>query len=219
MPKKGSIKRQKYSTEAFLTPGFEMPSDYNDLVSLYRTVAKAADTRLERLEKLTQEENFKIADKWAYARAIRDIEEWSGEGVTRFNRKPPATKTLIEMKIEDIKTFLLRPSSTKAGIKQVYIKKAETINKNYGTDFKWNEVGTFFESESWKNIDSEFDSDTALKAVVKFRKYDRKSLEKAVKDANTSDLRLPDDQVGRIMKDIIKEKGNDLLDLLDLLDQ
>ena len=224
MPKKESTKRQKYSTEAFLTPGFEMPSDYNDLVSLYRTVAKAADTRLERLEKLTQEENFKIADKWAYARAVRDIEQYSGEGATRFNTKPPKTLTGLTAKIEDIKTFLKAPSSTKGGIKKLYVERAKKINKDYGTDFTWEEIGTFFEDERWKYLGGgkkedtgKYESGTALKAIGRMRrKFSKDDLKKAIKEGSQIDLKMPDDQVTRTVRDILKDKEQSEM-LLELL--
>ncbi len=224
MPKKGSVKRQKYSTEEFLKPGFEMPTDYNDLVSLYRTVAKAADTRLERLEKLTKEENYKIADKWAYARAMRDIEQYSGEDATRFNVKPPKTITGLTAKIEDIKTFLNAPSSTKGGIKKMYVDRAKKINEEYGTDFTWEEIGTFFEDERWKYLgggkkqdNGKYESKTTLKAIARVkRNFSKDDLKKAIKKGSQIDLKMPDDQVTRTVRDILKSKKQSKM-LLDLL--
>lgn len=216
MPRRKGDAKASYKLGQILDPGFELPTDRTELLKVYRTVAKAADQRLVRLEKLTQEENFKIADKWAYARAQRDIKTWSGEDATRFNVSPPGSVQGITAKIEDIKTFLKSETSTKSGIKKSFVEKAKTINSEYGTNFKWDQVGKFFTSESWKQISDKFGSKTALKAIGKAKRFDRSKLEKAVKNADVSDVRVSDDQVGRVVKSIIKEKGKDLLSLLDL---
>ena len=216
MPRRKGDAKAEYKLPQILDPGFELPTDRSELLKVYRTAAKAADQRLVRLEKLTQEENFKIADKWAYARAMRDIEVWSGEDAKRFNVAPPKSNQNLEAKIEDIRTFLRSETSTKSGIKKTFIDKAKTINKEYGTSFKWDQVGKFFTSESWKQMADKFGSKTALKAIGKAKRFNRDKLEKAVKAADTSDLRVPDDQVGRTIKSIVKDKGEDLLNLLNL---
>lgn len=218
MPRRKGDAKASYKLSQIMDPGFELPSDRTELLKVYRTVAKAADQRLVRLEKVTQEENFKIADKWAYARAQRDIRAWSGEDATRFNVTPPGSKQGIQAKIEDIRTFLQAPTSTKTGIKKIFIQKANTLNKEFGTSFKWDQVGKFFKSAQWKEMSDKYASRTTFKVLRTVRKFDKAKLEKAVKDADTSDLRIPDDQVGRVVKEIIKnkEKGEDLLTLLNM---
>lgn len=216
MPRRKGDKKAEYELKQILDPGFELPTDRTELLKVYRTAAKVADQRLVRLEKLTQEENFKVADKWAYARAMRDIEAWSGEDAKRFNVAPPGSNQGLTAKIEDMRTFLRSKTSTKRGIVKGFAQRAEKTNKEYGTDFTWDQLAKFFESESWKNITKDLESKTRLKAIAKMKKFDRNKLEKAVKTADTSDLRIPDSQVGREMKSIIKEKGEDLLKLLDI---
>ena len=216
MPRRKGDAKASYKLAQIMDPGFELPTDRTELLKVYRTAAKAADQRLVRLERLTQEENFKVADKWAYARAMRDIEAWSGKDAKRFNVAPPGSNQSLSAKIEDIRTFLRSETSTKSGIKKTFIDKAKTINEEYGTSFKWDQVGKFFTSESWKQMADKFGSKTALKAIGKARRFNRDKLEKAVKAADTSDLRVPDDQVGRTIKSIVKDKGEDLLNLLNL---
>lgn len=214
MPRRKGDAKASYKFDQIMDPGFELPSDRTELLKVYRSLAKTADERLVRLEKLTKEENFKIADKWAYARAMYDIEQWSGEGATRFNRKPPATMQGLTAKIEDIKTFLRSASSTKAGIKKIYIERTNKINEDYGTNFKWTEIETFFENERWRTIGGgkrenkgKYESGTALKAIASFRKkYDKEQFEKLVKEANTADIKAPDSQVEYIMREILKSK-------------
>ena len=224
MPRRKGDAKATYKLEQILDPSFELPTDQAELLKVYRTVAKSADQRLVRLEKLTQEENFKIADKWAYARAIRDIEQYSGEGATRFNVKPPKSTAGLIAKIEDIKTFLRAPSSTKTGIKSMYIDRAAKINKDYGTNFTWEDIGTFFEDKNWKYLgggkhedSGKYESKTMLKAIgtVK-RNFSKEDLKKAIKTGSEIDVKVPDDQVGRTIKKILKNKKQSKM-LLDLL--
>lgn len=224
MPRRKGDEKASYKLSQILDPGFELPTDRTELLKVYRTAAKAADQRLVRLEKLTQEENFKVADKWAYARAVRDIEQYSGEGATRFNVKPPQTMTGLTAKIEDIKTFLKAPSSTKGGIKKIYVERAKKINEEYGTDFTWEEIDTFFEDERWKYLGGgkredkgKYESGTTLKAIGRVRrKFSKNDLEKAIKEGSQIDLKMPDDQVTRTVRDILKDKEQSEM-LLELL--
>lgn len=217
MPRRKGDAKATYKLGQITDPAFELPTDHAELLKVYRTAAKAADQRLVRLERLTQEENFKIADKWAYARAQRDIEQWSGEGATRFNTAPPKSAAALRAKIEDIRHFLTSPTSTKTGIKQVYIDKAKKINDKYGTSLKWDQVGKVFESDLWRSLDKKFGSKTAVKVLGRVQKYkDKKKLLKAVEQADTSDLRVPDDQVGRAVKEALEKHGKDIVDTLGL---
>lgn len=217
MPRRKGDAKAAYKLKDILDPSFELPTNREDLMKVYRTAAKAADQRLVRLEKLTSEENFKIADKWAYARAQRDIEAWSGADATRFNTAPPGSMAGLKGKIEDIRHFLEAPTSTKTGIKQVYVEKAKTINDKYGTKLKWDQVGKLFESDTWRSLDKKYGSKTAVKMLGTVQKYkDKKKLIAAVKKADTSDLRVPDDQVGRAVKEALQEHGKDILDTLGI---
>ena len=224
MPRRKGDAKAAYELSQILDPSFELPTDRTELLKVYRTVAKAADQRLVRLEKLTQEENYKVADKWAYARAMRDIEQYSGEGATRFNVKPPKTMTGLKAKIEDIKTFLKAPSSTKGGIKRMYVDRAAKINEDYGTDFTWEEIGKFFEDKRWKKLGGgmregkgQYESKTALIAIGRIRKNVTKAeLKKAIKEGNEIDIKVPDDQVGRTVREILKDKKQSKM-LLGLL--
>lgn len=109
----------------------------------YKRLAKQADQRLVRLEKLAQEEGFSAVTKYAYARAQKDIKQWGGN---RFNQNQPKNKQQLKAKIKDIKTFLQSQTSTKSGILKTYKQRAKTINDKYGTSFTWQELATYFES-------------------------------------------------------------------------
>lgn len=134
--------------------------------SYYRRIAKVADQRLVRLERLAEQEGYKNADQWAYRKAMRDISTWSGENAQRFNTKPPTNIRQLQAKINDIKSFLGSPSSTKSGIKSVYQTRANSINENYGTKFSTADLEDLFSSSLWKKVDAKkYDSDTVMKAI------------------------------------------------------
>ena len=136
------------------------------LQGYYRRIAKVADQRLVRLEKLADEAGYGNATQWAYKRAMRDIAQWSGEGATRFNTKPPEKAHQLQAKINDIKTFLGSESSTKSGIKATYQQRINTLNTKYGTKYQADDLQKLFSSSLWKKMETKgYDSDTIMKAI------------------------------------------------------
>lgn len=143
---------------------------YNDLVKEYRKLAKRADQRLLRLEKLSNEKNFKQVKQWAYKNAVTDALEWGANPKKpRFNIAPPKSTISLKAKIQDMRNFLEKPTSTKAGIIEIYEKKAQTLNekyKDYGLNLNWSDVGTFFESALYKKLHDKYSSGTVVKAIA-----------------------------------------------------
>ena len=58
---------------------------YDSLVQRYRELAKKADQRLLRLERLSKQKHFKHVKEWAYQNAMKSIHVWDGKNATRFN--------------------------------------------------------------------------------------------------------------------------------------
>ena len=136
------------------------------LQGYYRRIAKVADQRLVRLEKLADQAGYGNATQWAYKRAMRDIAQWSGESATRFNTKPPEKAHQLQAKINDIKTFLGSESSTKSGIKATYQQRINTLNTKYGTKYQTDDLQKLFSSSLWKKMETKgYDSDTIMKAI------------------------------------------------------
>lgn len=136
------------------------------LEAYYHRIAKVADQRLVRLERLEAQEGYGNATQWAYKRAMKDIETWSGEGATRFHTKAPSNANQLKAKINDIKTFLGSESSTKSGINRVYNKRVDTLNKRYGTNFQADDLQKVFSSSLWKKLEAKnFSSDQIYKAI------------------------------------------------------
>lgn len=148
----------------------------------YHRLADAADHRLIRLEAMAYEPDFEGVKKFAYARAMKDLEVWGGN---RFNTKMPESVNLRNEKIADIIHFLQSPTSTKTGIVNVYKKRAETIKQRYGIDLKWQDMGRLMESFS---DDASGGSPTKIKALGVIKQIDKMGVEKALKkNPNVSD--------------------------------
>lgn len=203
-----------YTLDQIMNPFFDMPETYEETVKVYRTLAKTADQRLVRLEAYEHDPNFKTATKWSYARAMRDIQQWSGEQATRFNTAPPESLAALQAKIEDIKTFLASPTSTKKGIKNILQKRADTLNEEYGTKFKWNDVGTFFESELAEKMDESYASKTMMKIVASLQK-NKKEILKELKASQDKDQRVPDEMVEKLVRDVLQKYGQEVVDYLE----
>lgn len=182
-----------------------------DLLKEYRKLAKRADQRLVRLEKLSMQKNFKQVKQWAYKNAAIDAIEWGANPEKpRFNIKPPVNekgqiKTVsLKAKIQDIKNFLEKPTSTKAGIISVYQKKADTLNekyKQYGLDLTWSDVGTFFESALYKKLAKKYSSGTVVKAIATIKKNEGEVL-KDFQQKKASHIKTEDNDM--IINDAIK---------------
>ena len=132
----------------------------------YKKLARKADSRLRAIESYAQQTHYKGIERYAYARAMRDIELWSGSGKKRFDTKPPDTLEGIRAKVNDIKTFLESPTSTKAGVTDIYKKRADTINKEYGTNFTWQELADYYTSTSHEKAAELYGSSTELLAFA-----------------------------------------------------
>lgn len=152
-----------------------------DALQYYRRLAKVADQRLVRLEKLAETPNFENVTAYAYARAQRDISRYT-EG-HRFNTKPPLNKDgtvntrLLNEKIADIKTFISSVSSTKAGIISTYQKRAKTLNDKYGTAYSWEDLADYFQSGDFEKHKKDYGSETIFKALGKIKRAENKVLQ------------------------------------------
>lgn len=148
-------------------------------------LAKQADQRMVRLEKLTGQKHFASANKYAYARAAHDIGSWGGtaEGkLPRWNRAMPTNAQSLKAKIADMKNFLMSPTSTKKGIVDVYKKRADTLNKKLGTNFTWEDLANYFESGIADKADRSYGgSSTALIAFYNLKVSDEEQADRISK--------------------------------------
>ena len=200
-----------------LDPDFKLPDSYEDLVKVYRKAAKAADQRMVRLEQLSQEENYKSADKYAYAKAQRAIREWSGEQATRFNTKPPASTSALKEKIQDIKSFLGSSSSTKTGLKNVHMSRAKSLNDRYGTNYTWQQWDTFLNSEFMKKLDKDYGYNSK-DAVIGTVMRNKDEIIDQLEEANEIEIYTTDDEMANeVVNTILNEYSDDIKEALGVV--
>lgn len=159
-----------------------------ELLAEYRKLAKRADQRLVRIERYAKEPKYQNITQFAYKRAMRDIRSWSGATAKRFNTKPPMNKTgtvnlnKLQAKLSDIKSFLsattstLKPTPDNAvynaqgilvggGIDLTYQKRADTLNRLYGTSVTWENIGELFESQIYRKMMNKYESKEAVRII------------------------------------------------------
>lgn len=137
-----------------------MAQTSSNLYKEYKKLADRADKRLLRLERLaeSQPDKYQGVLSYAYAKAQKTIINWDGKEYDkpRFARKTPKTDEEMAQKIKDIESFLNMKTSTKSGIDQIYKKRAESLNKRFGTTFTWQDWARFGVRGYWDHTDGQF---------------------------------------------------------------
>ena len=142
----------------------------------YKRLAKRADDRLRALEKLAAsgDPHFKGVLEYAYKNAQYDTDNIRGRA--RFGITLPRTKdgTINKMefnrRMNAIKRFLESPTSTKQGIIRVYQRRTDTTNKEYGTNFTWQELANYYESAAAEKNAQKYGSDTIVQSLGAIRR-------------------------------------------------
>lgn len=155
-----------------------------DPEAYYKRLAKVADQRLLRLERLSEKENYKGVKEFSYKGALHDIQIYT-PGAHRFNTKMVTVKDAegndtgkVDMRILKERTmtvldFLRAPTSTKYGIDQNFRNAIETTNKLYGTSFTWQEAANFFAKNQYESQFKQANgSPIAIRAIGKIQKLD-----------------------------------------------
>lgn len=211
---RGTPKSTKHEYKSTQNYNYDIKPGETDL-QYYRRLAKTADQRLVRLEALKHDEHFKGAEKWAYARAMRDIEAYGGG--KRFNTKPPESRSLFNEKIADMLRFLKSPTSTKKGITEVYQKRADTLNEKYDMVIKWQDLANLSESGALDKMLGDFGSDTAFKSIGKITK-NREQIQEMIdaeKDRDLSPEEMEQSLVERYGIDIGSPLDNSVESILE----
>lgn len=179
----------------------------------YKRLAKVADQRLLRLERLSTEEGFKNVKKFSYAKAIRDIESYGG--TNRFNIKMPLTETgavdhrMLKARISDIQSFIEKPTSNKREIVSVYKNRADSTNKSQGVNLTWEDYAKYYESDFFKK-NKDMDSTQRLRAYANLTKSEDSPNEILAKVENNQ--KIDDDYfVDEAIKKILKKYGKKIL--------
>ena len=185
-------------------------TEYDALVKEYHKMAKKADASLRAIESYQHDKNFGVMMKWSYAKAQQDIKRFGGE--RRFDTKAPSNMQTLKAKINAIQDFLDSPTRTKTQVRKTFMEKANTINAEYGTNFKWSDVGEFFESEFWNKIESMYGSKTALRVIGSLKKKGV-DIVKAISEASSKHVKVTDDYIESMVDGNLSELGLKIEDL------
>ena len=156
----------------------------------YKRLAKVADQRLVRLEQLSKQEGFEKVTRFAYERAMRDLELYGGG--KRFNTKPPLNadgtvdNRLLSEKLADMRSFLSSVTSTKQGIVSVYTERAKTFNTQFGTNYSWQDLADFYQSGDADKALQAASSATVQKAIGKIQHAKEQMLKEMNKNAKVT---------------------------------
>ena len=184
----------------------------------FKRIAHTADERLRQIrDNYSKRPNFENMINWAYRRAMKDIQSWSGEDAHTFNRDVPRQQTedftlkQLKAKINDIKSFLNMPTSTITGTIEVYQKRADSLNENNGTNFTWEELGTVFEDKE-NNTFYQKGGVSYVKAVS-YLKDNEQALLQSLEDNSRLVIKTGNRKANQMARDLIKEYGLDFKDL------
>ena len=219
MADKKVVSRQQNVAEDYNLKVYKMPeiSEKSDMIAYLNKINKIADRRLRNLEVYRHDAGYKDIDKYAYAKAMRNIRAIGGNKRFSIKAYESMTKQEIQKRINYTLEFLNSPSSTKTGITKVYKKRAATLNAKYGTDYTWQQMTQLFESGVFDTLIEKFASESTFISIGKFQKNKESTIQMLNEKLgvnisnNISDAKL-NGYIYRLMKDEVLDK-NDLVKL------
>ena len=190
----------------------KLQKQYDELMAEYKRTSQRLDKQLYRLEKASQNKReYKNLTKFAYEKMQKEIQNWS-PGNTRWGRTVPGGKDLkqkvrnLQKKLNVMKDLEKLPSFSIKKMKDIYGRAAATINKDYNTNFEWQDIADFYGSAAAEWMDSQYGSNTVVVALGKFKKMSDKKKDKLVEQINNNpNKRLDGDiAVSDAIKDLLK---------------
>lgn len=146
-----------------------------ELQAEYRKLAKTANTRMTKLEKLSKNPEYKAVLGYSYKNAAHDLKALGTEtgrfpqDIAKMSAKETNIKKLQQY-ITAAKNFINAPSSTKTGVDRLYGSRAKTLNRKYGTDMTADDMRDFFENSLWEKLSNRLGSQTAMVTMAKIQK-------------------------------------------------
>lgn len=156
------------------------------LLREYRREMKNANRKLRDLEKLAEDPDYEGVLKFAYRIAQRDVKEL-GLGdldLTRYRipynpRTGEYNTNKLKAALKRVKEFNEMPTSTKSGIKRLYMKDAANFNRSFGTNFTWQELREFTKKSNWDELKKQYGSAVLVRTIKSHMK--KKPIEEAKK--------------------------------------
>lgn len=190
-----------------------------DLVAQYNKLAKKADRRMRQLERFSRYDEFKNILNYAYRNAAKAIErEWTPPGSTekspRWQRNLPMDTRSLKAKIKDIENFLDKKTSTVTGVISVYKKRADTINRKYGTKFTWQELANYFDTGFAEKTNDKYGSKTVLVAIGVIQK-NKDEVVQALEEKTPMHIQVDDIAVQQTVNNFLHYYKKDLSNILN----
>ena len=154
-----------------------------------KPMLQEANMKLLNIEMLAKQEGFEGIKDFAYYNAMRDIRKIRGEEYKRFNI-PKNTHQLEKVK-RSLESFLGATTSTKKGIISVYEQNAASLNAKFGSNFTWQEMGSFLRAAGFEQIKADYDSETAiimLKAIFQNKDLSKQEFEEVLSNHQIKEL-------------------------------
>ena len=176
-----------------------------ELYKEFRALAKRADQRAIRLERYAQRPGYEAITGFAYRVFQSSLKSFAtekqleayAEGTPLRAIVAPKSNRQMRAKMGVLRQFLAAQSSTlegvrqknpytgeyeiKPGIKEIYMKRAQTFKDRYGLEVPWQKIGSVFESKAYQNLDKKYGSKTILKAIAQIKRSTDKSVLNAIK--------------------------------------
>lgn len=194
-----------------------------DLQKDWKRLAKRADQRLVRLEKASSRSEYSGILTYSYRRAMQDIKAFGGQKAKRFNIKKPASIREAKMRIKALERFLESPTSTVAGVKKIYKKKAESLNKHYDMDITSYDLDKLIRSGIFDRLKTNYGSPIFMEIIATVQR-DKEKIKKAMEEADKKDIEIFDTKSGKdlgydkvLEETIVNELKSNGLSLIDLM--
>lgn len=191
---------------------------YDDYLKEYNRLAKKADRMMRELERFSRYKEFESILNYAYRTAARDIEQWTPPGKTydkpRWQRNVPLDTNSLKAKIKDIEKFIHKPTSTMSGVRNIYMKRTNTINKKFGTNFTWQSLANYFEMGIAEKTSDKYGSKTVLLAIGKMQQ-NKDAVLKALEEKTPAHIQVDNVAVEHAINGMLSEYGYDIKELLN----
>ena len=191
-----------------------MARDSETMKKELKKLSIEADKKLRKLEKLSQKKGYENVKEFAYRRAMKDIRYWS-EGSKRSFKSMMKTDNInsLQGQINAVKRFLDAPTSAKKSIDDLFKRRANSLNENYGTNFEWQDLANVFDRAD-ENVYYQKGAKSYLKAVS-YLKDNEAEIMDDIFDLSMGEkvIRTGNKKVDKLIGEILEKEGIDFISL------
>lgn len=147
----------------------------DEMQELYRKEVQRINKQLYRLEKHYAKTDGNIMAT-AYKGIMRDIKAFFGDQ-KRFSKSMPVTVREYQKRMNAIRRFYEKPSSTLTGTKNVFQKRAESLSTKSGSKITSEQLMALFETGLFKQLVKDtFGYVTGVKAIGRIQRQGERIL-------------------------------------------